>query len=107
MKMDISFFQNAEGVFPFLENLAADQLPDAIISDLNMPKLDGYQLLIQLKSSEKYATIPVFICSNSASPVDKEKCMKGGATEYIVKPVRFSFYSDVLNRIANHLNGGA
>jgi CheY-like chemotaxis protein len=65
-------------------------LPSLIVLDLNMPKLNGTETLIQLKSDNRYKDIIIVIYSTSANILEKEKCMKLGAHSYLVKPLSYA-----------------
>lgn len=97
--VDISFLTNPEGFVSYLESLTDGQLPEVIVSDLNMPKVNGLELLKQIKSSSKYCSIPFIIFSTSTNPLDKEKCMRAGAKDFIVKPLTLSQYNLIVDRI--------
>lgn len=60
-------------------------IPDVILLDLIMPKMDGFAVLSQLKSTEQYKHIPVIITSNLSQLEDKQKALDMGAAEYLVK----------------------
>jgi len=62
------------------------EIPDLIISDINMPEMDGEELLKQLKSSGFFKDIPVIILSSIEETGEKVKFLKLGAADYIVKP---------------------
>ncbi len=59
---------------------------DLVITDINMPNINGLELISFLKSNQNYATIPIIIVSTEGSQKDREKGFKLGADEYIVKP---------------------
>jgi DNA-binding response OmpR family regulator len=61
-------------------------IPDIIISDLNTPEINGYDLLVQLKVSSFFNTIPIIILSGEESSEIRIKCLEAGADDYIVKP---------------------
>jgi CheY-like chemotaxis protein len=61
--------------------------PKLIVSDLNMPKMDGFEFLVQTRENPALATIPVVIFSSSRSPRDVLRCYQLGANSYIVKPM--------------------
>lgn len=69
---------------------ACAKLPCLIVLDLNMPKLNGTETLVQLKASDKLKSIPVVIYSTSVNPIEKEKCMALGAHSYITKPMSYA-----------------
>jgi DNA-binding response OmpR family regulator len=65
---------------------ARENKPDVILLDLMMPKLDGYQVLEQLKKSELTGSLPVIMLTASASPKTLEKLLQLGAADYVIKP---------------------
>jgi len=65
-------------------------LPGLILLDLNMPGLDGRQVLEVLKDHADTQMIPVIILTTSNDPTDVERCYKIGASTFIQKPVDFS-----------------
>ena len=60
-------------------------IPDLIILDLMMPKKNGFETLVELKSSEHFKDIPVIVATNSGQPEEVDKAIKLGAVGYIVK----------------------
>ena len=61
--------------------------PDLIILDLRMPRMDGFQLLELLKKYETSASIPVVVLTGSNSPMDIDRALQIGITDYLVKPI--------------------
>ena len=59
---------------------------DLILTDINMPDINGLELISYLKNNPNYRHIPVFIISTEGSPKDIEKGKLLGADEYVVKP---------------------
>lgn len=66
--------------------LQKGNIPDVIISDLNVPFLDGLQLIEQLKNSRFFDAIPIIILSGEKSSEKKIECLEAGADDYIEKP---------------------
>ncbi len=64
-------------------------LPALILLDLNMPGIDGREVLSRIKSNPDLQQIPVIILTTSADPADIRECYKSGASTYIQKPVNF------------------
>lgn len=60
--------------------------PDFIIMDLNLPKLDGLQLLSEIKSHEELRTIPIAVLTSSAARQDVLESYRRGANCYVTKP---------------------
>ena len=66
--------------------LQDSHLPDLIITDLEMPKMDGLELIKRIKESGFFAEIPVMVLSCKNTSKDRIECLKAGATDYMVKP---------------------
>lgn len=60
--------------------------PDLIVLDLMLPKISGFEILAQLKSSKKFDDIPVIILSAKAAETDIVRGLDMGASDYITKP---------------------
>lgn len=63
--------------------------PEIILLDLNLPALDGRDVLQILKSHEKTKKIPIIVLTTSSDEQDIERCYEYGANTYIQKPVDF------------------
>jgi len=68
------------------ENMAEKYLPDIILLDIVMPKMDGYAVLSALKNNEATKNIPVIFITGLNSVIEEEKGLALGAADYIVKP---------------------
>jgi len=63
-----------------------EQNVDLIITDLNMPNLDGYGLIETVRGNQQYENTPIIILSSEDGDDDRERGMSVGATSYLVKP---------------------
>ena len=70
-----------------LEQLARNPDTDLIVTDLNMPNMDGLTLIRELKASGGYARIPVVILSSEQDEPIREISRQAGADAYLVKPL--------------------
>ncbi|GAA4341997.1 response regulator [Flaviaesturariibacter amylovorans] len=68
------------------------QLPDLILSDLNMPGMNGMELLHALRADARYAALPVVITSTSSTQSIIDRALAAGASWYRVKPETFISY---------------
>ena len=64
-------------------------LPQLIVLDLKMPRMDGFQFLKWLRQNQNFAALPVLIFTASMSREDKSRAMAEGASSYFVKPSSF------------------
>src|SRR5688572_16072019 len=69
-----------------MNQLGEDRLPDVLFLDLNMPRKDGFQCLLEIKQNEKLKQLPVIIFSTSFHPDAVNKLYENGAQYYIRKP---------------------
>jgi two-component system chemotaxis sensor kinase CheA len=65
--------------------LVSDGLPNLVVSDINMPRLDGFELTSRIKHDDRFAEIPVILVTSLDSPADKARGIEVGADAYIVK----------------------
>lgn len=71
-----------------------------IVLDLNMPGMDGLEILNKLKAHPEYSSIPVVIYSTSGNGVEKDLCMQSGAIDFITKPDSRRGYITACTRFA-------
>jgi len=65
---------------------AVSELPDVIIMDMLMPRMDGYEATRLIRQNPRTQAIPVLAATGKAMPGDMEKCMAAGCNGYIAKP---------------------
>lgn len=73
--------------------------PVVILLDLKMPRLDGIQVLKQIKSDKNLQMIPIVVLTSSNESQDLEVCYRLGVNAYVVKPVRFSDFVESVKGI--------
>ena len=74
---------------------------DLILTDINMPDINGLELISYLRTNPNYKNIPVFIISTEGSAKDIEKGKQLGADEYMVKPFSLSTLLQLINQYLN------
>jgi CheY-like chemotaxis protein len=77
------------------------QLPDVILLDLNMPRMDGRQLLAELKRDEYFQAIPAIVLSTSAAEEDVAIAYRRHASAYMTKPIALSEFIEAMRRFAD------
>lgn len=78
---------------------AGEPTPTVILLDLKLPRVDGLEVLRQLKSHPTLRVIPVVVLTTSAEHGDVSTAYQLGANSYIVKPVEFEKFMDVSEKI--------
>lgn len=82
-----------------LQQIAISPTPDIIFLDLNMPIMNGYEFLENMKKNYAYHHIPVIIFTTSKNSADIERCRDSGASLYLTKPVDFATLCNKLNTV--------
>jgi CheY-like chemotaxis protein len=75
--------------------------PDVILLDLKMPRVDGLEVLRQVKDDSRLSLIPVVMLSSSREERDIVTSYRLGANAYVVKPVDFTEFLDAINTTAS------
>jgi DNA-binding response OmpR family regulator len=71
---------------------------DLILLDIDMPRMNGYQLCKLLKRDENFKTIPVVMLTAKSSETDRLWGLKAGADEYVTKPFNYQKVKEVLGK---------
>jgi CheY-like chemotaxis protein len=85
----------------FSQRHASDAV--AIIADLNMPRLSGFEILQRLKSDDELSRIPVYVMTTTDNPAEIERCYELGAAAYLVKPLDYGVFGEMVRRLAEFL----
>jgi len=67
-------------------DLIAKERPAAVLLDIEMPRMDGYELMATLRSQEQYKTVPLIVLTSRAASKHQQRAMQLGADDYVVKP---------------------
>ena len=83
-----------------LEWLAVNEV-DVVITDINMPRLDGFGLIEELRSSSRYRDHPILVLTTESSDEKKARARSAGATGWIVKPFDPEKLAAAVRRVAH------
>lgn len=97
LKHNITEAHNGEVALKHLEN--KDKLPDIILLDLNMPKINGIEFLNILKADEVLRYIPTIILTTSNNQKDLLECYKIGIAGYVLKPLKYEDYVSKMEKL--------
>ena len=75
------------------------QYPAVILLDIKMPRMDGIEVLQQIKSDPLLKTIPVIMLTSSREEPDLKKCYELGVNAYVVKPVNFKDFFEAVKHL--------
>lgn len=92
----VAFILKAEGIsvttaedgLDGLEKLYSMEAVDLILTDINMPRMDGFSFIIAVREQEAYKDIPIIILSTEGGEEDIQKGIRLGANLYMVKPAQ-------------------
>ncbi|GAK92614.1 two-component response regulator [Nonlabens ulvanivorans] len=91
---------NGEMALSILEK--KDQLPDIILLDLNMPKINGIEFLSILKKDDRLKYIPTVILTTSNNQRDLLACYNLGIAGYVLKPLKYEEYVEKISRLMSY-----
>ncbi|SHL71343.1 response regulator [Hymenobacter psychrotolerans] len=75
-------------------------LPEVILLDLNMPKMNGHEFLAEIRKDAELADIPVFIMTTSTMDADRLNAENLGVSGYIIKPLDFETSPDMVDSMS-------
>jgi len=83
-----------------LKKLSADRF-DLILTDINMPIMDGLKLVSLVRNDPNYKSVPIVIITTEGASEDRERALALGANDYITKPIQTTQILDVAKRLLN------
>lgn len=89
------------------EGAHADRRPNGpllLLLDINMPKVDGVEVLRQVKADEHTARIPVIVLTTTDDPREVQRCYDLGCSVYITKPVAYEAFVEAVRRLGLFLS---
>lgn len=100
---EVNVAKNGEEALEYLNgNLNGTQsisLPDLIILDLNIPRLDGRYVLTAIRKLDMLSRVPVLIFTSSSYDIDEKICSELGANLFLTKPIEFEQYNEVIKSV--------
>ncbi len=79
----------------------AYSLPILVMLDLNMPIVDGYQVLSRMKKDDQTKKIPVIILTTTDDPNEVARCYDLGCNVYVTKPVDYEKFSEAIHQLGS------
>jgi CheY-like chemotaxis protein len=101
-KNQISVLKDGDAAINYFRGLAnnnKESMPDLVLLDINLPKVDGKEVLAFIKSDPKLRVIPVIMLTTSSSEADIRDAYSNYANCYITKPVDFNNFFEIINLV--------
>lgn len=70
-----------------------------VLLDLNLPEIDGYEIIKRLKGDERTRSIPIIVLTTTDNPREIDRCYELGCNVYITKPVEYESFSDAIRKL--------
>lgn len=77
----------AENGLEALDRLAAEDKVDAVLMDIMMPQMDGYEAMRRIRADARFRDLPIIAMTAKAMPGDHRHCLEAGASDYLAKPI--------------------
>jgi len=103
LQVELTVFPDGEACAGYLKSNAPP--PAAILLDLNLPRLDGFELLTLVRADPRYAGVPVAVLTSSRLAADKQKSLELGANAFITKPGTLDAFLDTVGSAIHELLG--
>ena len=75
--------------------------PDMILLDLNLPRMGGHELIQHVKQDLRFRQVPIIVLTTSGRADDVRQAYENGANAYLLKPVEFSRFTEVIGHLAS------
>lgn len=100
LKHEVIRAENGEEALNILDSYT--ELPDIILLDLNMPKMNGVEFLSILKKNESLKYLPIIILTTSRNRKERLECFKIGIAGYFIKPLKYEEYVKLIDQILTY-----
>jgi len=102
--MYMAFLGSTYDVSEAADGLAAleaieDQLPDLVITDLSLPRMDGFEFIARLRAVDRTAALPIIALSGHAGPETEARALAAGTTLVLLKPCPPDSLLDAIGRL--------
>lgn len=99
---EISHFDNGQAIIDHLKQIEKENNPleaYLVLLDIRMPKVDGFDVLKFIKSSEKLRPIPVIMVTTTDDPSEVQRCHELGCNNYVTKPIEYKEFVEAIKRL--------
>jgi CheY-like chemotaxis protein len=93
------FFSGGSALIRHLENMLPSAKPDLVLTDLNMPCVDGFEIINWVRAHPLFANLPIVVMSSSSEPEDQERAMELGCNRFLTKPSNVADLEKILSEL--------
>ena len=86
----------------FSQDIAPDSMPNVVLLDLNLPRVNGHEVLKAMRADERTQSLPVVVLTSSNEEIDIQTSYRSGANSYIRKPVDYRQFVDAVEKIGTY-----
>ena len=87
----------------FESNAAKKNEKLLVLLDLNLPKVDGYEILQRMKQEQATRSIPIIVMTTTDNPKEVDRCYELGCNMYITKPIEYDNFSGMMHKLEQTL----
>jgi CheY-like chemotaxis protein len=98
----ITWVKNGQELLDLLNS--PENKPDLILTDINMPKVNGIEALEKIFNDSTLCNIPVFVYSSTVNPTYEKKCKELGSLAFLIKPYRLAEFNEIPYQLVYILN---
>ena len=104
---DLRVVRDGDEALEYLHRMGAYALPDSsprpdmILLDLNLPRMGGHELMQRVKQDMRFRQVPIIVLTTSGRSDDVRQAYENGANAYLLKPVEFSRFTEVIGQLAS------
>ena len=104
---EIKWVENGQEAIDYIKhrgkyNQENAPIPGLVLLDIKLPRKDGFLVLQEIKSEERYKAIPIVMLTTTSTSDDIQKALKLGANDYIVKPIRFQDFVEKVKGLGHY-----
>ena len=109
MQNRLQRFENGQEILDFLFRRGAgpqrgDNIPYLLLLDIRMPKVDGVEVLRQVKEDETLRKLPIIMLTTTEDPREVQRCHWLGCNSYIVKPVDYEKFAEAIQKLGLYVS---
>lgn len=99
----VHYSDGEEAIAGLTADVSAGTLPDLVVLDLNMPKVNGLEVLERIKQENSLSSVPVLVLTSSSAPEERREAERLGADRYLRKPFDLYEFLDQVGAILREL----